>query len=119
MPDMQVNKGLEQIEMPDTRKFKVVAQQTEIVGKTKKLLASENNYTKGSDRKEHKLSQRNSQDIIQSAKETTKQKELEIKPVAIQLEDSLWSPKNRICDKSASFKAKIPSFKVPGETKEY
>lgn len=35
------------------------------------------------------------------------------------LDNSLWSPHNRKCDQQASYKAKIASYKVPGETKEY
>ena len=35
------------------------------------------------------------------------------------LEDSFWSPQNRTCNRNDSFKAKIPTYKIPGETKEY
>ena len=35
------------------------------------------------------------------------------------LEDSFWSPQNRACDKNDSFKAKIPTYKISGKTKEY
>src|SRR6185436_18720465 len=35
------------------------------------------------------------------------------------LEDSFWSPQNRTCNKNNSFKAKIPTYKIPNKTKEY
>ena len=37
----------------------------------------------------------------------------------VTLEDSFWAPQNRPCDRSSSFKAKIPTCKIPGDTKEY
>ena len=35
------------------------------------------------------------------------------------LEDSVWAPKNRPCNRENSCKAKIASWKVPGDSKEY
>ena len=35
------------------------------------------------------------------------------------LEDSVWAPKNRPCDKRNSFKAKISLYKVLEDNKEY
>ena len=37
----------------------------------------------------------------------------------VSLENSVWAPKNRLCNKKNSFKAKISSCKVPGDNKEY
>ena len=34
------------------------------------------------------------------------------------LESSLWAPQNRNCDKSESYKAKMPTYKIPGSSKE-
>src|ERR1043165_4202887 len=118
--DTVVNKGLEQTEILDTKRYQVTSQQIEPICKDNKLLVTENNFAEISSGKKYKKSQETSQEsLIQNIKETSEQKELVNKPVADPLEDSLWSPKNRTCDKRLSFKAKIPSFKVPGETKEY
>src|ERR1043165_2937566 len=118
--DTVVNKGLEQTESLDTKRYQVISQQSGPICKDNKLLVTENNFAEISGGKKCKKSQETSQEsLIQNIKETSEQKELVNKPVADPLEDSLWSPKNRTCDKRLSFKAKIPSFKVPGETKEY
>jgi hypothetical protein len=46
-----------------------------------------------------------------------KEKNQETLTLTDTIENSQWSPKNRICDKSKSFKANIPTYIVLGENK--
>ena len=55
--------------------------------------------------------------ITEQEKETNSEEDETTFPTG-SIEHSRWSPDNRICNKNKSFKANMPTYALPGETKE-